>query len=61
MILKYSSIIFKVSVRKAESDLREIFSKFGKIASINVKKNEKFKKLYAFVVFYDASEAAEAL
>ena len=41
--------------------MKEIFSKFGTITSINVKRNEKFKKLYAFVVFQSASEAADAL
>lgn len=51
----------QVSNRKTDSDLREIFSKYGNIISINVRRNDKHKKLYAFVVFSQPGEAAEAV
>jgi RNA recognition motif-containing protein len=50
-----------VSNRKTEADLREIFSKFGGIVSVSVRRNEKHKKLYAFVEFGQPEEATEAV
>lgn len=51
----------KYSNRKVEADLRELFLKFGDLLSVHVKRNERHNKLYAFILYKEPEQAAEAL
>jgi RNA recognition motif-containing protein len=44
-----------------EADLRELFLKFGDLLSVHVKRNERHNKLYAFILYKEPEQAAEAL
>jgi RNA recognition motif-containing protein len=44
-----------------EADLQSLFEKYGQVASIAVRRNEKHRKVYAFVLYHKPSEATEAL
>ena len=59
--LRGNPSLSKFSNHKTEGDLKQIFSHYGSILSIAVKRNERHKKLFAFVEFQKPSDAAEAV